>query len=278
MFFSIVVPLYNKAYSIKRCIDSVLSQDFLDFELIVVNDGSTDNSLEIVKDNYGNDILKGVIKIVDQNNQGVSIARNNGVKLAQSNFICFLDADDEWKSDFLKNMAALINEFPEADLYSLAHLVSKNSSQPIKVKHGLPDGFHGYIDDFFNSSSQGCVVNSSKVCVRKKALLYIGGFPAGVVAGEDLYVWIVLALNGNVACSMRYSAIIHQAIDNSRMSRESSVPYPFVYFSKNKYIKKTKSLNKYLFFIFYKHLLSSLIRLKFKEAGLRIYYYLRVYV
>lgn len=226
MFFSVVVPLYNKSYSIERCIDSVLNQGYKNYEIIIVNDGSTDNSMQIVLDNYQNEISKEIIKVLDQKNQGVSVARNNGVKAASFEYVCFLDADDEWKPEFLDKMSSLIRDCPLAHLYCLAHLVSKNSSEPIKAKHGLSDSHYGYVDDFFYASSKGSVANSSKVCVNKATFLKIGGFPKGVVAGEDLYLWILFALEGKVACSMSYSAIVYQEDDESRSARKNSVPPP----------------------------------------------------
>lgn len=276
MYFSVVIPIYNKSYSLKRCLDSVLAQNYSLFEIIIVNDGSTDPSLSIVKDNYNKEIESGLIKLLDQTNQGVSVARNNGVKISAFDFICFLDADDEWKPNFLQKMANLIKDFPQADLYSLAHMMKKEGKNLNKPKHGLPNNHRGYVKDFFEASSKGSVVSSSKVCVKKQAFLNIKGFPEGIVAGEDLYVWIRLALNGEVACDMSYSAIVHQENDNSREARKNTVPYPLIYFSENEEFSKNHSLNKYLFVIFYKHILSSLLSLKFKESSLRLKSYLKL--
>lgn len=274
--FSVVIPLYNKQYSIERCINSVFNQKFKNFELIIVNDGSSDNSLEIAKKTCKNN--SGVeVKFIDQENQGVSIARNNGVNHSKFDYICFLDADDEWSSDFLLNMKYLINKYHEANLYCLAHLVKKGNTL-IKPKHGLDEGFEGYISDFFFSSCKGSIANSSKVCVKKKALLDICGFPENVVAGEDLYVWIKLALNGKVAAYMQFNTILNQEVDNSRQSRKNSVPYPLIYFSKNKDLKRPKSLDKYLFLIFIKHFIFSLKSFNFKEALMRFKYFYKIFL
>lgn len=275
MNFSVVIPLYNKSYSIVRCVDSILNQSYRDFEIIVVNDGSTDDSLSMIKSTYTNEIQQKVIKIIDQPNQGVSVARNNGIKLSKYDYICLLDADDEWRPNFLEKMKALIRDYPEANLYSLAHLVKKEGSQLRKPKLGLCDSHRGYVNDFFKSSSKGEVVNSSKVCIRKKALVVFGGFPERVVAGEDLYVWIMLALKGKVACEMSYSVIIHQKLDESRSARRNSVPYPLVFFSEKNNRIKNKSLRKYLFFIFHRHFLGSLYHLQFEEAYIRAKVYIK---
>ncbi|QIZ60560.1 glycosyltransferase family 2 protein [Acinetobacter indicus] len=274
--FSVVIPLYNKQYSIEKCINSVLNQKFKNFELIIVNDGSSDNSLEIAKKTCNNnrDIE---IKFINQENQGVSIARNNGVNHSKFDYICFLDADDEWTSDFLLDMNNLIQRYEEANLYCLAHLIKKGN-KIIKPKHGLDDDFEGYVSDFFYSSSRGSVAKSSKICVRKPALLNIGGFPEKIVAGEDLYVWILLALNGKVAASMKFNTIVYQEVDDSRHSRKNSVPYPLVYFSLNKSVIRPTSLNKYLFLIFIKHFIFSLKTYNFKEAYLRLKYFLRIFL
>lgn len=278
MSFSVVIPLYNKSYSIKRCIDSVLSQSYSDFEIIIVNDGSTDDSLSAVNLIYGKEIQRGFIKIIDQFNQGVSVARNKGVELSKFEYVCFLDADDEWKTGFLQKMASFIEDYPDADLYSLAHMIKKDGAKLYKPKHGLPNGYRGYVEDFFKASLRGSVANSSKVCVKKQALSVFGGFPEGVVAGEDLYVWIMLALNGKVACDMSYLSIVYQEIDSSRNARKNSVPYPLTFFSKNKILLNTQSLKDYLFMIFYKHFFSSLLSFKFKEASMRLRAYIMIII
>lgn len=275
---SIIIPLYNKSYSISRCIESVISQSYLDFEIIIVNDGSTDDSLSIVRDIYSSEINNGTIKIIDQLNQGVSAARNKGVSMAKSDYICFLDADDEWLPKFLETMVVLIHDYPDADLYSLAHMVKSNNIEIKKPKHGLPAGHRGYVEDFFRASSKGSVANSSKVCVKKEAFLRFGGFPEGAVAGEDIYVWIRLALNGKVACDMNYLCIVNRQVDKSRSSRKNSVPYPLVFFSENKFVSRSKSLDKYLFVIFYKHFLNSLLGFNSREAFIRLKAYKAIYI
>ena len=277
MKVSVVIPLYNKEYSIKRCIDSVLSQTEMPSEIVIVNDGSTDNSLKVVQESYKVEIENELIKIFSQENGGVSAARNKGIEKSSSEYICLLDADDEWKLEFLETMSFLIKKYPRAILYSLAHLVNKNGQGTLKPKHGLPDTHCGYVKDFFKASSKGSVVKSSKVCVRKKDILDIGGFPEGVVAGEDTYVWIMLGLKGKVACNMKYLAIVHQEEDDSRGARKISVPYPFIFFSKKKNKIDNASLNKYLFTIFYKHFIHSIISLKPKEAAARLKWYIRMY-
>lgn len=275
MNFSIVVPLYNKAYSVERCINSILSQTNQNFEIIIVNDGSTDNSIDIVNQNYTTEISTGTIKIIDQVNQGVSITRNEGVKASTAQFVCFLDADDEWLPDFLETMAKLIQDYPMASLYTLAYYKQIGKGDLIKSKRGLSNNHRGYVNDFFKASAKGNVVHTSTSCVLKSKFNELGGFPAGIVAGEDLYLWIQFALNNKVACEESFLSIVHIQKDSSRVARRNSVPYPLVYFSNNKHLIKN-SLDRYLFTIFYKHFAVSLLNLKFKEAFLRFKYYSKI--
>ena len=109
---SVIIPLYNKADYIKRAIDSVLLQTEDNFELIVINDGSTDNSETIVSRYNDPRVL-----LVNQENQGVAKTRNRGVILAQSRLVSFLDADDEWDPHFLETMINLTYKYPNSGLY-----------------------------------------------------------------------------------------------------------------------------------------------------------------
>lgn len=110
--FSIIIPLYNKAPYIERAINSVLNQSLQNFEIIVVNDGSSDGGEKIVTT-----IVDERLKLVSQKNAGVSAARNKGAKAAKYPYIAFLDGDDTWEKDFLLEMKNLILEYPDAGMY-----------------------------------------------------------------------------------------------------------------------------------------------------------------
>lgn len=105
--FSVVIPLYNKKHTIRECIASVLSQSYQDFELLVIDDGSTDNSFQVLSEYSDNRI-----RIVQQSNGGVSSARNLGLKLAKSKYVALLDADDLWMPDYLEKMNSFIEAYP----------------------------------------------------------------------------------------------------------------------------------------------------------------------
>ena len=111
--FSVVIPLYNKEAFIRRCVDSVLLQTFSEFELIIVDDGSTDKSLSVVKL-----ISDKRIRIVSQSNQGVGLARNRGVEESKAGWVAFLDADDLWTRDHLRELCKVIEMFEDVGIAS----------------------------------------------------------------------------------------------------------------------------------------------------------------
>ena len=110
---SVVIPLYNKEKQVKQTLRKVLEQTFSDYEIIIVNDGSTDSSAEIARE-----FEDHRIKVIDQENAGVSAARNRGIKEAKGNFIAFLDADDEWDKDYLAAQHQLTIDYPQCDVFA----------------------------------------------------------------------------------------------------------------------------------------------------------------
>ena len=117
--FSVIVPLYNKEQYIKKTVSCVLAQTIADFELIIVDDGSTDNGPQ-----YVSEIQDGRIRMLSQGNAGVSAARNHGIREANGKYICFLDADDTWNVDFLQTVKELFDEFPEAGMVCPSYQVA----------------------------------------------------------------------------------------------------------------------------------------------------------
>lgn len=204
--FSVIVPLYNKAPYVARTLQSVLDQTFSDYELIVVDDGSTDGSCEVVeKMTLENPKMRtvqgsGRFKLIKQANSGVSTARNNGVKISQGDYLCFLDADDWWAGGFLAAMDRLITEYPEAAVYGTAYYYYKNGF-PKTFDFGLPKGFKsGYINYCRQyADSMMMPLWTGAVSVRRAVFIDLKGFPVNLTLGEDFYLWIQLALNYKVA-------------------------------------------------------------------------------
>jgi glycosyltransferase involved in cell wall biosynthesis len=190
--FSVVIPLYNKANCILETVNSVLRQTFPDFELIIVNDGSTDNSLDAIASVHDDRII-----ILNQRNSGVSSARNNGINHARFNYIALLDADDLWDKMFLEEMRKLIYQYPDVSLYGCGYSFQKSSgiSTP---DLGLPDHFKGELN-YFVLAKDNTLFTSSSVVFKKKDFLELGGFDKSLARGEDIDLWIRFALNKKVA-------------------------------------------------------------------------------
>lgn len=191
---SVVIPLYNKAEYIAETIKSVLTQTFRNFELIIVNDGSTDSSLEVVKSFSDNRI-----KIINKTNGGESSARNVGIKSSISPYVALLDADDLWEPTFLYEMAGLIERYPEAALFGSGYVfIDKNGCQR-NPQIGLPPNFVGYINNYFELAITNPLYSSSSSVIKKFELDTIGMFDESLSKGPDLDMWIKIALNYKVA-------------------------------------------------------------------------------
>lgn len=195
--FSIIVPLYNKKEYVLKTITSILTQTFREFELIIIDDGSTDGSLDIVRKIDYNNID---IKIVHQENCGVSATKNLGASLAKFDFITFLDSDDFWESCFLKEMCSMIKEFPNVAIWSSSYYIVKNSLKK-KAKIGLPDDFSkGYIN-YFNVYAENLIMPiwTGATIIKKDVFFSVGMFNPVLKLGEDFDLWIKINLKYKTA-------------------------------------------------------------------------------
>ena len=258
---SVVMPLFNKERRVAFALSSLLNQTVQPREVIVVNDGSTDASVQVVQEFLP--YFKVPIRVLSISNSGVSAARNLGVEKALSRFIGFLDADDEWSSQFIERMTALIGEFPDAALYGCAHLRQRNAGEScITVRASLAEGYRGYVPDFFSASLRGGIANSSKVVVSKDALRTIGGFPVSARAGEDLYVWMRLATSRRCVYDDFVGATITQELDLSRGCRNEAVSFPLTYYGESKVARDELPASgmRFLRRVFLTHFFSALAR------------------
>jgi len=264
---SVVIPLYNKQDFIQKCLNSVLNQTYLPDEIIVINDGSTDCSLEIAT-SFSKQHYNIPIKIIDNVNQGVSASRNYGILSALYPFVALLDADDEWDEDYLSFMIQLINEFPDASMYSSNHRVKDSDGNVFSPYTSLEPGYKGYINNYFNISKKTPLVNSSKVILRKSVVLSVGGFPEDAVLSEDLYLWFKIASSHKVAHTNRILVTINQFFDHSRMARSFKNPYFITYYlcHKKMFDCLTHDKKSYIFSVYFKHVIGSLKEGCFKEA------------
>lgn len=221
--FSVVIPLYNKERSVGHTLESVLSQTYADFEVLVVDDGSSDGSAEVVRQ-----FTDPRIRLIQKTNGGVSSARNRGIEEARSEYIAFLDADDLWEPFYLEEQERMIRDFPEANMWSLAWGYLQNG-QKIHLKH-QPQQYRGYIDNYW-TQAKGTNIFFVCVCVcRRSALLKIGGYDERMAYGEDLDVSYRMLLHGRAAfnstiCGMYYVLDAENRAMNKTIPLEKYLPY-----------------------------------------------------
>ena len=176
---SVIIPTYNRGWTIKEAIDSVLAQSFIDFELIVVDDGSTDDTSEIL-DSYRDDI-----KVLSQENNGVSAARNRGVATASGIFIAFLDSDDLWLPEKLSSQVDFFNSNPDALICQTEEIwVRNNMRVNPKKRHKKPWGM------IFEPSLDLCLVSPSAVMIKRSLFEEVGVFDETLPACEDYDLWL----------------------------------------------------------------------------------------
>lgn len=188
---SVVIPLYNKATSISSTLECVLNQNFTDWEVVVVDDGSTDDSANIVSS-----IGDSRIRLIRQPNAGVSAARNRGAIEAEGEFIAFLDADDEWDKDYLATQYELTQKYPDCDVFAMNYEFQDiNGKKTSTIINKLPfNNADGVLSNYFEvASCSHPPLWTSAVMVRKSAFQSIEGFPVGIKSGEDLLTWARLA-------------------------------------------------------------------------------------
>ena len=193
MRFSVIIPLYNKSPYISKALASVIEQTFRDFELIVVDDGSIDNSFNVAQSVLKNAEIKH--QLIRQENTGVSTARNNGVMAASGDYICFLDADDWWAPSFLERMDWLINEYPDAGIYGTNYYYVKNGQQRICVTTAKT-GYINYCRTY--SEKLQMPLTSISVAIPKVVFQSSGGFKPHQKLGEDFDLWIRISMTQKV--------------------------------------------------------------------------------
>ncbi|MBF0594292.1 MAG: glycosyltransferase family 2 protein [Candidatus Omnitrophica bacterium] len=208
---SVIIPLYNKARYIERAIQSVLSQSFPYFELIIVNDGSTDESVLAV-----NGIKDPRIILIHQENAGPGAARNKGVQTARGKYVALLDADDEWLPSFLHEAVAFLADHPEASTVSLGYYRSNvfdQASSALLDKRKLFEGIYE-VDSSFDPAWCEYLLSYMSPCTtvfRKEVIEKYGGFfdRWKCICGEDHWLMLKVLLNQKVAVLRKRLVIIH---------------------------------------------------------------------
>ncbi|MGG7034336.1 MAG: glycosyltransferase family 2 protein [Flavobacterium sp.] len=187
-FFSVIIPLYNKEHFIENTIKSVLNQTFSDFEIIIINDGSTDKSEEKVKG-----FNDSRISYFSKENGGVSSARNMGIQKSNSDFITFLDADDYWYPHFLQEMFTAIEQFPKQKVFSAA-IEIETSKKVIPAHYSIEKTNDYEVVDYFKASLKQSVLWTSCAVFHKSVFEKMGDFDLKIKSGQDVDLWIRVGL------------------------------------------------------------------------------------
>ena len=229
MKYSVIIPLYNKAPYVRKALQSVCNQTYTDWELIVVNDGSSDNSLEVVK-NFVDElkIEDRRLKILSQENAGVAAARNRGVKESKGEYVCFLDADDWWEPNFIDEIDKLIIDYPDAGIYATNYVYYKPGKTHVALN--LHRGYMNYPNAYLKSGAMP--VTSITTCMPRKVFDEIGGFPEGIKLGEDFLLWAKTALHYKVAfCEKALAYYNNDVPANLRATRNLHEPKSHMIFN-----------------------------------------------
>jgi glycosyltransferase involved in cell wall biosynthesis len=220
---SVVIPLFNKRYTILRAIQSVMNQTVLPHEIVIVNDGSSDGSEKLV-----DGLLNPLVRLLHQSNNGVSAARNKGVANAKGNWIALLDADDEWNKDQLHQYDELIKNNPEAKMVATSYFLGNVNGEKVPiVLNRINLSGTGLLKNYFEVATHSSPpVFSSAVCLHKNSLLSIGGFPEGIASGEDLLTWARMAAKFPIAYSLNHGATFWQDEAHTYGRKPNRVPDP----------------------------------------------------
>lgn len=243
-YFSIIIPLYNKESFIENTLKSVVDQNFTDFEILIINDGSTDSSEEKVL--QFNDSR---IHYYQKKNGGVSAARNYGIKKAKCDYIAFLDADDYWYPDFLAEMFKNINSFPELKVFSAA-IEIETLKTIIPADYSIKKTGNFEIVNYFTASIKRSVLWSSSAVFHKNVFEQAGQFDSNLKSGEDTDLWIRIGLNYPIHFSWKILA--RYVYDQDSLSKNHKITIDSFNFSNyqhlettNPYLKKFLDLNRF---------------------------------
>jgi len=187
---SVIIPTYNRRELVQEAIDSVLAQTYTDYEIIVVDDGSTDGTREALQERYGDRI-----RYVWQENQGESAARNRGIEMARGEYIAFLDSDDVWLPEKLSKQVNLLDYSPEVGLVCCYEHKVNESGKPLP---GLEKDCQNIT--FQNLCLRNLVGSTSTVVIRKQILTQVGEFDDSIRYGEDWDLWLRVVLVSRIKC------------------------------------------------------------------------------
>jgi glycosyltransferase involved in cell wall biosynthesis len=220
---SVVIPLYNKEKAIVRTLESVFHQTVASEEIIVVNDGSTDKSLQVVENFIRCNVYGVKIKIISQANAGVSAARNKGIKEAKGEYVALLDGDDLWEPTFLEEQVKLIYDFPKAGMWGVNTAFIKGG-KTYKWEQGMGEGYRGYVENYFGTKHNDLYCSSS-VVIRKEVFENVGYFDERISSSEDLDMWYRIILKYPVVFYDKVLVYYNQDAEN-RVAYDTDTRFP----------------------------------------------------
>lgn len=242
---SVIIPLYNCEKFITRSINSVLRQTVKEFEIIVVDDGSTDKGPEIVEK-----INSPLIRLIRQKNQGVSCARNRGIKESRYELVAFLDADDEWDTDHLETILYLEKKYPQCGVFATTYRMSFNNKiiYP-EIKPEVPFKNDGIFYNYYEvASGTSFPIHNNTYAARKSIINSIGGYPIGIPSGEDILT--IARLNAICDFAFTNKATCTYYLQNETIKSERPVlrhdPLDKLFYENYKMSKHKKGARQFL--------------------------------
>ena len=244
--FSVVIPLYNKEAYVAKTLNSVLNQTYQNFEVIIVNDCSTDNSLNVV-----HKIDDSRFKIIEHNkNKGLSASRNTGINAATHSYVAFLDADDYWDSTYLETMWNLIKEYPDESVFA-THYRENYKGKFYLPKSKLPSNTKGksvVINDFFKVNLGRLILTQSCIVAHKDIFKVVGNYDENVTFAEDIDFYIRCFSIFNLVFLNVDLCMISNYDPNSMTNR---VSHEKIFPKLHKYLNNSDSLDEFINFYIY---------------------------
>lgn len=263
---SVVIPVFNKSMCIERLLTSIFSQTHKPCEIIIVDDGSTDASIQKINDSLY--FKSETIKIVSQKNFGVAVARNRGISMASSKYVALLDADDEWLPSHISDICKLISMYPDRIAYSCSHFFRTSECMQGVLKGVISQHEFLLVKNFLQTASKNPILNCSTVVLNRELLKSTNFFPEGVQVGEDLFAWFTNIGQSEIGYTNNCGVIVHHEHDKYRKKRQRLPSHLIQHVSQNKR-KFDRVEYRYLWRVWISHFYGSVVN---KQRGLSLQY------
>lgn len=239
--FSVVISVYNKERFIAATLDSVMAQTVQDFEVVILNDGSTDGSHDILK-NYANNPQ---IRLYSEENKGAAAGRNYVINKAEGAYIALLDADDYWKPDYLAEHARLIEKYPNESVFATnSEVISKGKTLQRDYSVSI-EGATDMVFDYFESSYMESILHSSTTVIKKEAFDEVGLYNPGIRSGQDTDLYVRLGLKYRVVFSPKI-CVQYLIIENSLFRSSKKLSHKPTFEAYEQFEAENDGLKKFL--------------------------------